>query len=374
MGKTAGAGNYPCQKLGGISLLMSLVSTKLAITLAADIFVFGLLVLVHEFGHFITAKMTGMRVDEFAIGFGPKVFHYRHGETLYSVRIVPLGGFNRIAGMDPDEMQDERSFNAKPIPSRMLVIIAGSFMNFVLPVLLYFCIFLANGVDMPSNQPVIGNVLAGKPAVQAGLVAGDRIVSADKTSIHSWGQFVGVVQTSAGKPLHLQYERQGKIMAVTIVPEYDAKVKRGIIGIMPQISKYYPGVVEAAALSFKQTYLFITGMVVGIIQMVTGQIAADVAGPIGVAQMAGEVAQMGIIPLLQFAAYLSINLGLINLLPVPMLDGGHVVTLLVEGLRGKPLSRNHQQFIQMIGFVLLMMLFVLATYKDISNLFHSGGF
>ncbi|AIF52086.1 MULTISPECIES: RIP metalloprotease RseP [unclassified Pelosinus] len=337
-------------------------------TAVATIFVFGLLVLVHELGHFVTAKMAGMRVDEFAIGFGPKIISYKHGETLYSWRIIPLGGFNKIAGMDPDEEQDEGSFSAKSIPARMLVIVAGSTMNFVLPVLLFMTIFLNSGIDTPSNVPIVGNVFADKPAAQAGLSLGDKIVSVNDTEITSWRGFVDIVQVNAGNPLKLRYQHNEEIKTTIIVPEYDEKANRGIIGVMPQIDKYHPGFVESFGLAVKQTYLVASSMVVGIAQMVTGKVAAEVAGPIGVAQMAGEVAQLGLMPLLQFAAFLSINLGLINLLPVPMLDGGHFVTLAIEGLRGKPLDKKHMQLIQMIGFALLMLLFLVATFKDISRL------
>lgn len=337
-------------------------------TLLATVFVFGLLILVHELGHFVTAKMTGMRVDEFAIGFGPKVISYRHGETLYSLRIIPLGGFNKIAGMDPEEEQDERSFSAKPLSSRLWVIVAGSLMNFVLPVFLFLVIFLTAGVDTPSNQPIIGSTFPDKPAIKAGLAAGDRIVAVDNKEIASWSEFVNTVQRSSGNTLSISYERQGNIKHISLVPEYDEKAGKGIIGVMPKVDKYYPGIIESVGMSLKQTYMVTAGMVVGIFQMITGKVAADVAGPIGVAQMAGEFAQLGFIPLLQFAAFLSINLGLINLLPVPMLDGGHVVTLLLEGLRGKPLARRQMQVIQIIGFALLMMLFLMATFKDIIRL------
>jgi len=337
-------------------------------TIAATIFVFGLLVLVHELGHFFTAKMVGMRVDEFGIGFGPKIVSYKKDETLYSLGIIPLGGFNKIAGMDPEEKQDEQSFYAKSIPARMLVIAAGSVMNFLLPILLFMIIFLSAGVDTPSAQPIIGNVFADKPAARAGFVVGDRIVAVNDNEIASWQDFVKVIQVNTNNKLTVSYEHQGKIQITTVIPEYDEKAKRGIIGIMPQLEKSHPGVIEAIGLSCKQTYMVASSMVVGIAQMITGKVAAEVAGPIGVAQMAGEVAQLGLMPLLQFAAFLSINLGLINLLPVPVLDGGHLVTLAVEGLRGKPLKPNQMQFIQMIGFALLIMLFLVATFKDISRL------
>lgn len=338
-------------------------------TVIATIFVFGLLILFHELGHFITAKGVGMRVDEFAIGFGPKLISKKIGETVYSIRIIPLGGFNKIAGMDPDEEQDERSFSSKPIWSRMLVIVAGSVMNFVLPIILLFIIFTSVGIDTPSNQPIIGTVFPDKPAATAGLLPGDRISAVNGTTIDTWRQFVGLIQSNSGSNLTITYSRgteQNKTTMLT--PEYDEKGKRGIIGVTPLIDKYQPGVLESVGLATKQTFFVAKSMLVGIGEMITGKAAADVAGPIGVAQMVGEVAQLGVIPLLQFAAFLSINLGLINLLPVPVLDGGHVVTLAVEGIRGKPLNRNQMQFIQMIGFALLMLLFVVATFKDISRL------
>jgi regulator of sigma E protease len=197
---------------------------------------------------------------------------------------------------------------------------------------------------------------------------GDLIIAVNDNKIELWQEFVNVIQANTGNKLVIHYERNGIVQVTQVVPEYDARANRGIVGIMPQIDNFRPGVIESTGLAFRQTYLVASSMITSIAQMVTGQVAAEVAGPIGVAQMAGEVAQLGIIPLLQFAAFLSINLGLINLLPVPVLDGGHVVTLVVEGLRGKPLNKNKMQFIQMIGFALLLMLMLVATFKDIIRL------
>lgn len=340
----------------------------MSLTIVATIFVFGLLIFVHELGHFVTAKLVGMRVHEFAIGFGPKIFSRQRGETMYSLRLIPLGGFNKIAGMDPDEEQDEKSFNAKPIWARMLVIVAGSAMNFILPVFLFLIVFSGYGIDMPSDKPIIGAILSDKPAAVAGLNAGDRITAINGAPINSWRELVSVIQTNPGKPITIEVDRRGLLQTFSLVPEYDQRSNRGIIGITPEIINYKPSPGEGLKLAVNQTYAVASSMLVGIGQMLTGKIAPDVSGPIGVAQMAGQMAQTGIIPLLQFAAFLSINLGLINLLPVPVLDGGHIVTLAVEGLRGKPLNRNSLQFVQMIGFALLMMLLVLATYKDLSRL------
>lgn len=334
-------------------------------TLVATIFVFGLLVLFHELGHFITAKMVGMRVEEFAIGFGPKLISYQKGETLYSIRIIPLGGFNKIAGMDPDEEKDERAYSEKPIWARMIVILAGSTMNFVLPVLIFLGIFLSVGINTPSPEPVFGEVIAGKAAAQAGLMTGDRILKVDDKDIATWKDFVSVVQVSDGKVLKVQYEREGNIAMTSLIPAYDEQSKRAIIGVLSKNDNYRPGAIEAVGLAFKNTVAISIAMVDGLVQMVAGKIDAELAGPIGVAQMAGEVAQMGIIPLLQFAAFLSINLGIINLLPIPALDGGHFVTLVIEGVRGKPLSPELVQKAQMFGFMLLLALMVFATSKDL---------
>lgn len=337
-------------------------------TILATVFVFGLLILFHELGHFMVAKSVSMRVTEFAIGFGPKIFSFRRGETMYSLRAIPLGGFNKIHGMDPDEEQDERSFNSKPVWARMLVIVAGSTMNFILPILIFLIIYLSAGIETPSTQPVIGSVFNDKPAYTAGLSNGDKILSVNGQSIENWKQFVSIVQINAGNKLEIRFDRAGVERTAVITPEYDPRTNRGIIGVSPEIIVYKPGLFEAIKLSVNNTYLIASNMLTGIIQMLTGKVAADVSGPIGVAQMAGQVAQLGILPLLQFAAFLSINLGLINLLPVPVLDGGHIVTLAVEAVRRKPLGKQSMYVMQMIGFVLLMMLMVLATFKDINRL------
>ena len=340
----------------------------MSITIVATILVFGLLVFVHEFGHFIVAKMVGMRVDEFAIGFGPKVIGRKYGETLYSLRAVPLGGFNKIAGMDSEEEQDEKSFCVKPIWARMAVIVAGSAMNFILPIILFTFIFFAVGIDTPSSEPILGKIFADKPAAHAGLLTGDQVLTINGNTTASWKEFVNTIQSNPDKQLTVRILRNGSVMETTVIPEFDEKANKAIIGVMPKIDHYDPGAFESVKLAIDRTISIIGAMVISLGQMATGKIAADLAGPIGVAQMTGEVAQMGLVPLFQFAAFLSLNLGIINLLPVPMLDGGHVVALAIEGVRGKPLSAQKMRIIQMIGFILLMLLMFLATFKDITRL------
>lgn len=337
-------------------------------TIVATIFVFGMLVFVHELGHFITAKMTGMRVSEFAIGFGPKLLWKRWGETEYSLRAVPLGGYNKIDGMDPEEDLDERSFNRKPVWARAIVIAAGSVMNFVLPVILFTIVFLSSGIESISDQPVIGSLIPDKPAAQSGLVPGDKILSINGSPVETWRQVVEKIRLSKDS-LVLELETKNAVKRkVTMFPEIDAKSGRAVIGIVPVIDHQYPGFFESIGMSVKQTYVISGKMLSGLGQMLTGRVEADIAGPIGVAQMAGQVAQLGFAPLLQFAAFLSINLGLINLFPVPVLDGGHLVTLLVEAIRRKPLNPAQIRYTQMVGLGLLILLMLLATFKDLTRL------
>ena len=338
------------------------------LTIIAAVFVFGLLVLVHELGHFATAKMTNMRVDEFAIGFGPKIIGVRYGETLYSLRAIPLGGYNKIAGMDgADDEAGDRAYSAKPVTARMLVILAGSFMNFFLPVLLFFGINFFSGVHYPSAEPMIGGVIDHKPAERAGLLAGDRIVRIDGQPIDSWQSLVAVMQDGGGRVFKVEFERGGEPMATSLIPEYDEGEKRSMIGIVSSVTTLHPGFGESLQLAADKTLVTLRQMIDALGRIIVGGSTADLAGPLGVAQMAGEVAQTGMVPLLHFAAMLSINLGLVNLLPIPALDGGHFVSLLIEAVRGRPLSPKALQYAQLIGFVLLMSLMLVATMNDISR-------
>ncbi len=342
----------------------------MVLTVIAAIFVFGLLVLVHELGHFVTAKLTDMRVDEFAIGFGPRFLRYKYGETVYSIRSIPLGGFNDIAGMDPEANDaGERGYSAKPIWARMVVILAGSIMNFLLPLVLFFGIFFFAGVSTPSNEPVLGTVLPHKPAAEAGLQQGDRIRSIDGQTIDSWKSFVDTIQVGDGKVFKIEFERNGEEMATTVIPVYDTNNKRAMVGVMGSVDTEMPGLVKSASLAVQKTGYILYRMVEGLVQIFTGQSAADLAGPLGVAQMAGEVAQIGFVPLLNFAALLSLNLGIINLFPIPALDGGHFMTLVIEAVRGKPLSPKALRYAQTVGFALLLALMVFATKNDIMRLF-----
>ncbi|MCD8174881.1 MAG: RIP metalloprotease RseP [Phascolarctobacterium sp.] len=337
------------------------------ITILAAIFVFGVLVTVHEFGHFITAKMTGMRVDEFSIGFGPKIYQQKEGDTLYSLRIIPLGGYNKIAGMDPDDPEGPNSFKSKTVPARMLVIISGVLMNFLLPVVLFSGIFMIKGIERPIDEPILGTVAENKAAFNAGLKVGDKILAINGISVNTWNDVVRTLQQNGSKNVTMTVVSSEEVKTYTMMPEYNKELDRALIGISPQFVRERIGIVDSLKLGISYTKYVIIAMIDGLCKIITGKVPAEVAGPLGVAQMAGEVAEKGVLPLINFVAFLSINLGIINLLPLPALDGGHLVLIILEILRGKPLGRRAMKNIQTIGVVLILALTIFSTFKDITR-------
>ena len=329
------------------------------ITILGAVFVFGVIVMIHELGHFLTAKACGMRVDEFAIGIGPNVLKKQKGETLYSIRLLPLGGYNKIAGMDPSEDAGERGFSGKPVWQRFIVIAAGATFNFLL--------FAFHGTTVPSHEPIIGDIMADNPAATAGIQKGDKIVSVNGQTIQEWKDITTALQGHSNHVVSVTLDRQGEILSTTVIPRESGD--RAVIGINPVLEVKEYGIGESAVNAVTHTGSTMAEMVLGLWNIITGQSKGDVAGPIGVAQMAGQVAQHGFISLLLFTALLSLNLGVINLLPIPVLDGGHLVLLLLEGMTGRKLPEKALQYIQMTGVGLLLLVFVYSTFQDILRLF-----
>lgn len=340
------------------------------VTIISSLVVFGILVLVHELGHFIMAKKTGMMVKEFAIGFGPKLISWQTGETVYSVRGIPLGGFNDIAGMDPsDDSAGDRSYCRKPILQRMIVIVAGAAMNLILPVFLFWGMIYFNGVVSPSPEPVLGEVVSDTPAARAGLKNGDRIIKMDGKEITSWQDFSLAVRDSGGHSYRVVFERDGQQQETILTPEYNEQAKRALVGVRSDVVKRSVGVGEALSMAVTRNVVIIRRMISGIGDMIFGDAAGDVSGPIGVIQMTGEMAEAGMLPLINFAALLSLNLGIVNLLPIPALDGGHFIVLVLEAVRGKPLGEKALEYTQMVGIACLLTIMLFATKNDIMRLF-----
>lgn len=334
-------------------------------TFWASVFVFGLLIFFHELGHFTIAKLAGIKVHEFSLGFGPKVIGFPRGETVYNLRLLPLGGFVRMAGMDPDEEDDVRGFNKKTVSQRIGVILAGPLMNFFLAIVLLAFIFMVQGLPSPTTR--VDKLVPGQPAEQAGIKPGDRIVAIDGNKIKTWEEISDKISSSAGARVNLLIQRDGRDLQVTLIPEPDQK-GAGKIGIYPAQEPQKLGPVAALATGTEYT-VRVTGLIIEFIgRMITGQAPPDLGGPVRVIWEIDRAVELGFFHLLQLSAFLSINLGLFNLFPIPALDGSRILFLVVERLRGRPVDPRKENFIHLVGFGLLLLMIVVITYNDILQL------
>lgn len=330
------------------------------------IVVLGFLILAHELGHFLVARRVDIRVDEFSIGFGPKVYSTQCGETTYSVRLLPAGGFVRMAGTDPeaDDMNDPRGFNRKSVLARMAVISAGPITNFIIASLLFTVMFGFLGVERPSLT--IAEVVPGKPAALAGLMAGDEIIRFDDKPVRDWENLVDEISTSLGKEVFIEIQRGSERIEVKMTPVANpGDPNRGFIGITPRllVAKLSPwaSIKQGLVYTFGVSFLFIKG----VIDMLLRRIPADVAGPVGIAKILGDAAKTGPRNLIYLIGILSANLGILNILPFPALDGSRLMFLGIEGVRHKPIDPEKENLIHFIGFSLLMLLAIFVTYMDI---------
>ncbi|OPL10115.1 MAG: hypothetical protein AVO34_11930 [Firmicutes bacterium ML8_F2] len=327
-------------------------------TLIASIFVFGILIIVHELGHYFVARLTGIKVLELAIGFGPKILSWRKNDIDYSLRVVPLGGFCRMLGENPDEDSDPDSFSRKPPLSRALVLVAGAMMNLVLAVVVFFVIFFFL-VGVPTDSSQIGYIVEESPAEAVGLESGDVIKSIDGTPVSKWDDVLTNISAKPAQEIELIIERNDSKKQIYVVSEISPEDNRGIIGIGPQIKKY--SFIPSLQISLERFALIINS----IYQVLTGQAPLDVTGPVGIVYVIGEVAQTGFVNLLMLTGLISISLGIMNLLPIPALDGGRLFFLLVEVLRGKRIDPEKEGFIHFIGFAMLIILILFITYQDL---------
>jgi len=232
---------------------------------------------------------------------------------------------------------------------------------------LFSGIFMIDGIEKPVDKPILGIVVENKAAYNAGLEVGDKILTINGATMHTWDDVVVTLRENGTKEVTLTAERDGAVHTYKMFPEYNEELGRPLIGISPKFTKERLGVADSIKLGFTSTQKVIGLMVEGLQRIITGKASAEVSGPIGVAQMAGEVAAEGLLPLLNFVAFLSINLGVINLLPLPALDGGHFILLLYEGLRGKPLGAKAMHNIQTIGIAIILAITIFSTFKDITR-------
>ncbi len=334
------------------------------VTILTVIVVFCLLIISHEFGHFIAAKACGVYVEDFSLGMGPKLLQFRGKETTYCLRLLPIGGWCNMRGEDEDS-DDPRAFNRKKVWQRMLIIFAGPLMNFIIAIIIFVIVFMMIGTASTAN--VVGEPIADSPAAIAGLEEGDIITDINGIAVDEWADISTAVNAQeAGGTLQITVERDGASEIISVEPYFNEETQSWQIGIYPQ--REHQNIFTAISLGVRQSIEFAVLLVQSIVQMITGQIEAEVAGPVGIVNIIGEATSYGVQNVLILTAYLSINLGLINLFPLPALDGSRLVFLAVEGIRRKPIDRNKEGMVHFIGLVLLLGLMVFITYQDIARL------
>jgi regulator of sigma E protease len=416
-------------------------------TVIAFVLIFGALVFFHELGHLLLANRAGILCREFAIGFGPKILSFKKNETVYTIRLLPIGGFVRMAGEDPEvievkpghnvgllfnnenkvekiilnnkekypqariievenadlehsmfisgyEFGEEdyikrfdvsetsyfivdgqeiqiapynRQFQSKKVGQRIAAIFAGPLMNFLLAFVILFSLGLLQGA--PVDDPKLGLLTDDGSAKEAGLLEGDVIQSIEGQSTSSWEEVVKIIQENPDKELTFEVERGGEILSFEVVPEA-TKVGEETIGRIGAYNPVDKSFSSSIKYGFIETYTWTKEILIGFGKLVTGQFSIDMlSGPVGIYDMTDQVAESGTLNLLRWAALLSINLGIVNLLPLPALDGGRLLFLFIEALRGKPIDRQKEGVVHFIGFSLLMLLMLVVTWNDIQRLF-----
>lgn len=331
------------------------------INIIGALLAFSLLVLVHELGHFTLAKLNGVAVEEFSIGMGPKIWGFKKGETEYVIKILPIGGYIKMLGEDGEDTYDERAFSNKSSLRKLSIVSAGPFMNLVLAIVLFGIISFNKGFLVP----IVGDVIENNPAYTAGLQKGDKIIEVNDKKIATWDDFITQIYKNEGNILNVSYERDNKMSNVKVVPVKNEEENRYVIGVGPTHIEN-PSLSESISHGFsesislvKQTFMFLGTLFKGKAS------ASDFGGPITIIKVSGEAAKAGVWSLLSFAAYLSVQLAIFNIIPFPALDGGWIAFFLIEIITRRKLDSNKIGVINYVGFAILMTLMVLVTVKDI---------
>jgi regulator of sigma E protease len=354
------------------------------ITILATIFVLGVLVFVHETGHFLSAKLFRIRVDRFSLGLPPRMIGKKIGETDYCLSWIPFGGYVKIAGM-VDESLDKKQFAEKPEPwefrskpwiQRVIVVAAGSIMNIVLAFFIFTIATLHHGIDEVSPDSVVGDVMEGKPAQLAGIQPGDRIVRIDGQSVDTWEAMAGIIHKIPGKTVRIEWLRNDSLFSANVTPQKEQvpgegeMEEVGLIGIVPSFTIRRAGLFEAVSHGAQITYYLSKLVMVSFWKLVRGKESMkSLAGPVLIAKMAGESARSGIETLITFLALLSLNIGILNLFPIPVLDGGHLVFLAIEGIIRREVPIKVKLVVQQVGMVLILGLMIFVIYNDILKIF-----
>ena len=347
------------------------------VSIIAIVVVLSVIVIIHEYGHLMAAKSLGISVPEFSVGMGPRLGVYRGKDTEYSLRALPFGGYCRF---DDDLEGVDRKGRPLSILGRgpwqkIYVSFAGPLMNFVLAILLFALLFSVIGVAA-DYQPVIGEISEGSPAEAAGLMPGDRIVSIDGQALSGWSDLSAILREETGqRALDIVIDRQGQELTLALIPRFDAAEGRALIGVVADQTKVINarfGLWEGVKMGITQTITLIGLLIQTIAQMVTGQlsVAENLSGPVVLVQTISQTASSGLSNTIFLTAFLSVNLGIMNLLPIPGLDGGKILLYLIEALRGKPMDLEKEGWLNLAGYALLLFLMIALTFKDLAKVFN----
>ncbi len=358
------------------------------LTIIAFVLILSVLVLVHELGHFITAKKFGVKVEEFGFGFPPRVFGFKKGETIYSINLLPFGGFVKMFGEDAagggkirgkGERESgkgdiKRAFFARPAWQKAIIVFAGVVMNFVLAVVLISYLFAAQGVALPTKNVKIVEVVKNTPAAQVGLIVGDVVTNVNGKKITDTKEFADLTRKYLGDKITIDVKRGDRLISLVVTPRKEYPKGEGPLGVAissTEIKKYawYEAPFFGTWEAIKFSLLILTGLFDMVVNLVLhGARPAGVAGPIGVAQLTGQAVSYGLNATLWFMALLSLNLAVLNVLPIPALDGGRLFFILIELITRKKVNAKYETLAHAVGLVLLLSLIVVITFFDVLRL------
>jgi len=346
------------------------------VTTLASILILGLLILVHEAGHFVVARWAGVRVLRFSMGFGPRLLTWKRGHTEYALSLLPLGGYVKMAGEQRAELKAEPwEYLSKPVGIRALIVFAGPVVNYLTAILTLWVVFV---VGYPELRPTVGKLLEDMPAQAAGLAVGDRIVAIDDHAVETWDELTKQIYGAPGHPLRLRVARHGDETTITVVPKarditdpYGQAKTVGMIGITPS-GEFTPlryGPVEAIGQTFAKHGEWCASMGKAVSSLIMGRISMQesLTGPIGIVYLTSEAVRLGFTTVLFLVSLFSLSLAIFNVLPIPILDGGHLFFLGMEKLRGNPVSLTVQERAAQVSLLLLVTMVVMVCVSDIKR-------
>ena len=341
------------------------------LTIFSIIITFGLVIFFHELGHLIAAKRMGVRVEKFSLGFGPEWLGFTKGGTRYVVSLIPVGGYVKMAGEHPGEKRQGTpdEFLSQKWWRRILIVASGPAMNFILAIVIFSLMAFFVGIMIPHYESTeVGSVIPEMPAEKAGVLEKDKIISIDGKEVNNWNEMAEIIHSQPGEEISVKILRGKEEILLKIIPQYDEVRGVGLIGIGPAWHTRRYNFISSIFAGFQQTAFLIVLTLKYIWLMLLGAVKPAVTGPVGIAQMVAQVARTGVYQLLSLIALISAEIGLFNLFPIPLLDGGHATFYLVEGITGKPVDEKKMRIAQAIGAAIIVFLLVLVTYQDILRL------